>query len=69
MEFLSADGYIHFYSRASCEARPLSTTEALEAAISTHAPRVRRDAIKNRDLYDLVISTHAPRVRRDITAQ
>ena len=35
------------------------------SAISTHAPRVRRDGFRTKEYVIKRISTHAPRVRRD----
>ena len=57
---------LHFYSRASCEARHFtSVTVPLVSLISTHAPRVRRDMKTMTTWKHGKISTHAPRVRRD----
>ena len=36
-----------------------------DVPISTHAPRVRCDAVKRISIWSNVISTHAPRVRCD----
>ena len=55
----------NFYSRASCEARHILQAFNDGFAISTHAPRVRRDLDPISALWQQLISTHAPRVRRD----
>ena len=60
--------YFHFYSRASCEARPVLFVGRIDCIqISTHAPRVRRDQKILADGLKIAISTHAPRVRRDMS--
>ena len=40
-----------------------------KTTISTHAPRVRRDAFDVAVKLGIIISTHAPRVRRDDTSK
>ena len=57
--------HVHFYSRASCEARPELANRHINFIISTHAPRVRRDLCNVPVQGSIRISTHAPRVRRD----
>ena len=59
--------YAHFYSRASCEARPASCQNWTGSfPISTHAPHARRDSMFHRIARPTpAISTHAPHARRD----
>ena len=57
---------IHFYSRASCEARlEIHSPSGRAENISTHAPHARRDDITNMRWIAIGISTHAPHARRD----